>query len=180
MREMFEQGWPASGTICGWGSEIEHTENIRKQLPDLIKKYNIKSINDAGCGDLNWMSTIDLSGVDYLGYDLVSRDAWNETLKCEVLDITQQPMRSADMIICRDVFIHLPNHLVSKALDLFRLSAKYLLSTTFNGIDNDLRIEEPSMTHAKISLDVSPFNLGKPLVCVNEDYENKFSCLWSL
>ena len=180
MKSMYEKGWSASGTVCGWGSEIEHTENIRKQLPQIIKDYGIKSVNDAGCGDLHWISTIDLSGVDYLGYDLVSRDTWDTTLKCENLDITIERMRDADMIICRDVFIHLPNDLVSKSLELFRKSSKYLLSTTFLGADNNLRMKVPDMKHSKISLEVAPFNLGKPLVCINEDYENKFSCLWLL
>ena len=56
MKSMFEKGWSASGTVCGWGSEIEHTENIRKQLPQIIKDYGSKSVNDAGCGDLHWIS----------------------------------------------------------------------------------------------------------------------------
>lgn len=180
MKSMFEKGWSASGTVCGWGSEIAHTENIRKQLPQIIKDYDIKTINDAGCGDLNWISTIDLSGIDYLGYDLVSRDTWNNKLKCQNLDIITECMRDSDMIICRDVFIHLPNDMVNKSIELFRKSSKYLLSTTFNGADNNSRMEAPNMKHSKISLEAAPFNLGQPLLCLNEDYENKLSCLWLL
>jgi hypothetical protein len=180
MKNIFQKGWRSSGTVCGWGSEIEHTANIREDLLEVIQSYNIKTINDAGCGDLNWISTIDLSEVDYLGYDIIPRELWNQQLKCEQLDITKEIMRPSDLIICRDVFIHLPNDLITKSINLFRKSAKYLLSTTFMDVDNAVRIETPSITHAKLDLRQSPFGLGDPLLSIEEDFENKFSCLWRI
>jgi hypothetical protein len=180
MKNIFQEGWTASGTVCGWGSEIEHTVNIREDLLKIIQSYDIKTVNDAGCGDLNWISTIDLSEVDYLGYDLIPRELWNKQLKCEQLDITNELMRPSDLIICRDVFIHLPNDLITKSLQLFRKSAKYLLSTTFIGADNTERIESPSITYNKLDLSQSPFDLGDPLLLIEEDFENKFSCLWRI
>ena len=180
MKNIFQEGWTASGTVCGWGSEIEHTKNIRDELPEVIKSYNIKTINDAGCGDLSWISTINLSEVDYLGYDLVPRELWDKQLKCQKLDITEETMRQADLILCRDVFIHLPNDLIIKSIEKFRQSSKYLFSTTFMEASNGGRISEPSITYSKLDLTEPPFSLGDPLLCIGEDYENKFSCLWRI
>jgi hypothetical protein len=178
---IFEQGWESKGTVCGWGSEIEHTFEIRKELPRLIKKYGVKILNDAGCGDLNWISTIGLRNVNYRGYDLFHYDAWNNNpLKCRTFDITERNMRKADMIICRDVFIHLPNDLVLQTLDHFRQSSSLLLSTSFLDANNMHRMSEPELKYNKINLAIEPFGLGKPLICIEEDYPKKFTCLWRI
>lgn len=182
--DLFKQGWTSDRgdqTVCGWGSEIEHTEDIRQELPIILKEYNVKLFNDAGCGDLNWISTVDLSDIDYMGYDIVPRAKWNYPLKCRQMDISDNIMRKADMILCRDVFIHLPNNTVQKILDNFKQSSDLLLTTTFMDLSsNSDRLDEPSIKYAKINLSIEPFNLGKPLICIKENYPNKYTCLWRL
>ena len=42
----------------GPGSTIEYTKNLRFHLPIIIDKFNVKTLLDAPCGDLVWMSTI--------------------------------------------------------------------------------------------------------------------------
>ena len=185
MREVFSKGWQVGkqekgDTVCGWGSEIEHTVNIRAKLPQIIQDYSIKCINDAGCGDLCWISHLEMDTIDYVGYDIVSRDSWDKSLTCEQLDITKQVMRKADMVICRDVLIHLPNDLVLSTLQNFRACSTLLLTTTFDGSDNSNRIKKPSLQYSKIDLSSEPFNLGKPIACIQEDYPNKYSCLWRI
>lgn len=185
MKHIFKRGWRSKGggqTVCGWGSEIEHTGQIRKKLPEILAKYNVKLFNDAGCGDLNWISTIELGGdIDYMGYDLISRARWNCPLKCLEMDVSEDFMRKADMILCRDVFIHLPNDSVKKILNNFKQSSDLLLTTNFMDCsDNGDRLNEPSIKYAKINLSIEPFNLGEPIICVQEDYPNKCTCLWRL
>jgi hypothetical protein len=186
MKETFSEGWKVGKyekgeTVCGWGSEIAHTVNIRARLPELMKDFGINSINDAGCGDLCWISDLDISNIDYVGYDIVSRDSWGKTLACKQLDITKQVMRKADLIICRDVLIHLPNDLVLATLQNFRKSSRLLLTTTFAGSDNFNRIKEPSLQYSKIDLSSEPFNLGnEPKQCIQEDHPGKYSCLWRI
>ena len=58
-------------TVSGSGSTLRSTRSIVKQIPFIIKKFNIKSILDVPCGDFNWMRKVDLSGVKYLGADIV-------------------------------------------------------------------------------------------------------------
>jgi len=185
MNEVFKDGWDVGEqekgeTVCGWGSEIVHTTNIRSTLPGIIKEYNVSSINDAGCGDLCWISQVDMSDVDYMGYDIVSRRSWNKKLTCQELDISKHTMRQADMIICRDVFIHLPNGVVLEALKHFRECSSLLLTTTFMPAENNGRIKEPSLKYSKLDLSLAPFNLGVPSLCLEEDCHGKFSCLWRI
>tara|TARA_Y100001963_G_C6768111_1_gene443388 strand:+ start:44 stop:601 length:558 start_codon:yes stop_codon:yes gene_type:complete len=184
MKDVFEKGWTSERveqTVCGWGSEIEHTEQIRRLLPSILVSQNVKTFNDAGCGDLNWISTVDLGNVDYTGYDLVPRSKWNRPLKCLQMDISKNVMRKADMILCRDVFIHLPNETILEILDKFKQSSDLLLTTTFLDCEsNEGRIQEASTTYSKLNLELEPFNLDNPIVCIAEDYPHKYTCLWRL
>jgi hypothetical protein len=188
--EIFEQGWPGNDTVCGWGSTIENTVNIRHSLPKLIKKYNIKSINDVGCGDLFWIKTIDLTDIQYHGYDIYRRSTWNDLIlkgwRLDIADITKDILPSVDLTICRDVFIHLPNNMVLNALDNIRSNSKYLLTTNFlkdedgNEIDNFSRRTNTGISHSKLNLIDKPFNLGKPILIIPEEYPFKSTSLWKL
>lgn len=189
--KIFEQGWPGDDTICGWGSKIEHTVNVRHSLPRIVQQYNIKTVNDAGCGDLHWIKDLDFLTVDYLGYDIYERNTWPELRangwKLEVADVTKDTLRSVDLTIVRDVFIHLPNRLILDALDKLKLTTKYLLATNFirdgaeeREVDNFGRINEPNLKHSKLNLVEPPFDLGPPLLIIPEDYPFKNLSLWRL
>ncbi len=43
--------WSSKESVSGLGSEYKNTINIRKEITNLIKEYNIESILDAPCGD---------------------------------------------------------------------------------------------------------------------------------
>jgi hypothetical protein len=149
-------------------------------------------MNDAGCGDLAWMSTIDLDGVDYVGYDVHERGTWPELrrsgYRLEVVDITADDLRPADLLICRDVFIHLPNEMILRALEQFRRSSRLLLTTSYvsdptverGAFSNEERMDAPSLLHAKLDLTLPPFGLGQPLERIPEDSPNKYLGLWDL
>lgn len=189
--KIFEQGWPGDDTVCGWGSKMEHTETVRDMLPRIIQQHEIASINDAGCGDLWWIRHVDLTGVDYIGYDIYHRNTWDGLIKdgwdLRIWNVVTQDMRPCDLIMCRDVFIHLPNEMILQALERFRRQSTYLLATSFvsNGdgeysFDNETRHQLPNLKHAKLDLRLAPFNLGEPLYCFPEDYPNKNMSLWRL
>lgn len=178
--EVFEQGWEGDDTVCGWGSQIEHTESIRERLPEIVETLGIKTINDAGCGDFWWMREVNfVDDVDYLGYDIYDR-THKQDFAFQKLDIVKEDMRPCDLIICRDVFIHLPNRMVIEALERFKRVGKFLLSTTFDITHNDGRMAEPQLQHNKLNLRLSPFNLHHALGCIHEDSPGKLSGLWDL
>jgi hypothetical protein len=192
--EIFLRGWPdqALDTVCGWGSSKQHTRRVRKEFAEILNTYQVETLNDAGCGDLAWMSTINLRGIDYVGYDLYERANWAELrqrgYQLDILDITANESRLADLLICRDVFIHLPNDMILPALERFRRSASLLLTTSYTSdssttqkkFSNFQRMKEPSLRHAKLDLTLPPFNLGQPLVRIPEDSPNKYLGLWDM
>lgn len=192
--EIFLRGWPdqALDTVCGWGSSEQHTRRVRKEFAEILNTYQVGTLNDAGCGDLAWMSMIDLRGVDYVGYDIYERPNWAELrqrgYQLDILDITANESRPADLLICRDVFIHLPNDMILPALERFRRSATLLLTTSYTSdastsqgeFSNFQRMNEPNLCHAKLDLTLPPFNLGRPLVRIPEDSPNKYLGLWDM
>jgi hypothetical protein len=138
------------------------------------------------------MSMIDLKGVDYVGYDIYERANWAELrqrgYRLDVLDITENETRAADLLICRDVFIHLPNDMILPTLERFRRSASLLPTTSYTSdpslsegeFSNFKRMNEPSLHHRKLDLTLPPFNLGQPLVRIPEDSPNKYIGLWDM
>lgn len=47
-------------SISGTGSDLIQTKVISKEIPLLLKKYNVKTFMDAPCGDLYWMKHVEL------------------------------------------------------------------------------------------------------------------------
>lgn len=186
MRDAFRRGWQGGGseTACGAGSTARATSGLRRLLPAVFRAFGIETLNDAGCGDANWMQYVDLSGIGYLGYDVVRRECWGplgerKSMRFEVADFVADPGRPCDLTLCRDALIHLPNRLVIEALARFRQSSKYLLATTFPGAPNHAREIVPG-GFARLDMATDPFRLGEPLLSISERSRNKYLAMWAL
>ncbi len=109
---------------CGRGSVFEYTLNTRTMLEKTVKQYNIKTISDAGAGDLSWIRTIDWD-VEYTPYDIRK---WHPDVT--KFDITKDVLPKTDLIFCRQVLNHLNPELQKEAVDRFYESgSKYLILT---------------------------------------------------
>lgn len=180
--------WKVSGTISGPGSTIENTQSIRKEIPELLKRLEIKSVLDAPCGDLNWMSQLELNEINYVGVDIVKRLIKENKLKYPgkifiVADITKDNLPYTDLVICRDCFIHLSNNQIKAAIKNFRKSGtKYLLTNSYNFIDSNVDISPGDFR--MINLKLSPFSLPEPEYVISEDYTSgypdKYLGLWKI
>lgn len=134
--------WGDKESISGVGSSLAQTENIRRELPKLVKEFGIKTILDAPCGDLYWMSLIlDEMGVDYIGGDIVpdvvniarERSQYNRSRFIE-LDIVKDELPPADLWVCRDVLFHLSFKNIRDTFANFaRSEVKYILVTSHIG-----------------------------------------------
>lgn len=154
-------------TACGNGSTLRYTERLRDWLPDLIKRHGVKSLCDAGCGDKNWISQIDL-GCEYRGFDLHFG---------EKLDISKDKLPDCDLILCRDVFIHMRGDLIESAISLFKQASPLLLSTSYDKADH-LDLMETKYRRS-LNLSREPFNLTL-LERYEEEDKGKFLGLWKL
>ena len=182
--KVFEQGWEGEDTVCGWGSQMEHTKNIRFMLPEIIEKLDVKTINDAGCGDFWWIKEVSFgTDIDYMGYDIYDRRR-GQGFPFTALDIVNEDMRPCDLILCRDVFIHLPNDMILSTLKRFKKSGSFLFTTTFNSkhieVNNFDRMSRPQLKHCKLDLSLDPFKLGPGCELVKENSPGKYLGLWDL
>lgn len=176
-------------SLSGEGSSLESTINIRKELPKLFEKYNIKSIVDAPCGDYYWFENLNNDLYDYTGIDIVKSliDTNNNLYKksnvrFEHKDLCDTEIIKADLILCRDCLIHLSNEDSFKVLRNFKNSgSKYLLITTNYHNYGNLDINTGGFRH--LNMQHSPFNFPQPLEIMPENnmfFKDKSLGLWKL
>lgn len=173
----------------GVGSSKLNTRNTIMTLNYIKDKYDIKSLIDLPCGDMNWI--IDFlknnNDIKYTGFDiskeLVERNnkVFNynfiqKDIVVENLDI------SADLILCRDLLFHLENENIIDIIQKFKKSGSlYLLTTSFiNGDNYTTRIKCKGSRFFRIDLLSEPFNLSKPLEIFDEVESNKKLYLYDL
>lgn len=163
--------WGGTESKSGPGSGIEQTRVVREGLEKIFKVFKIRSILDIPCGDFNWMKLVDLTGIQYMGADIVEEAVRNCSKNFpytfQVLDITSSPLPTVDLILSRDCLVHLPYSDIFKALENIRKSgSKFLLTTSFTELETN--IEGKLGGWRPINLLREPFNLPSPLTVVNE------------
>src|SRR6266851_3007625 len=101
------QLWGCSESVSDVGSTLEGSRSIGDAPPQLLHDLGAQSLTDAGCGDFNWMRTVDLPGIKYIGVDVVSdliernrRAYGREDRSFLVADITKDRLPAADVVLC--------------------------------------------------------------------------------
>ena len=164
--------WTSEESRSGLGSELKSTEVIRRELPELFKKFKRESVLDIPCGDFNWMQHVDMNNVNYIGADIVDKmiESNNITfpnMDFRVLDLTESELPKVDLIFVRDLLGHFNYQNVNKALqNIIRSGSKYLLTTSFTRWHYNVDIENGGWR--PINLMLQPFSL-KPIYLINED-----------
>ncbi|CAA7625671.1 Glycosyltransferase (GlcNAc) (modular protein) [Magnetospirillum sp. UT-4] len=160
--------WQNSETRSGPGSTRLVTQGMAGRLAALWQEMGIRTLVDAGCGDLNWMEAISDRLDLYLGADIVApliernRQMFGHRANhlFTVADITRDRLPAADAVLCRHVLTHLDDALVGQALDLLRAGgSRVLIATTYGKGDN-----RPVVNGGWRPLDLSAplFGLGPP------------------
>ena len=181
--------WNDPESASGVGSSSRYTEELRRRLPGLLRKYGMRSILDVPCGDFAWMRQVPLDpDMRYVGGDIVpelverlQREFASPQRRFERLDVISSPLPKADVLICRDCFIHLSNADVLSALDnIVASDLSYLLATTyrFGRVNADIATGQFRV----INLQAPPFSLPPPIETI-VDYVYPFPprrlALWS-
>jgi SAM-dependent methyltransferase len=131
--------WGNAESVSGPGSSLNSTIKLRSELPLLLAELGAKSLLDAPCGDFNWMKETDFHLEQYFGVDVVSEIVdrnqklyGNERTTFLVRDLTRDELPCADVILCRDCFIHLSYRHIAAAIKNFKRSrSTYLLTNTY-------------------------------------------------
>ncbi len=201
-----EHAWGGE-SLSGTGSDLPITAQLRVRLAFLIKMLGIKTLCDVPCGDFHWMKEVDLSGVDYLGADIVpamieknQKDYGSAARKFIHLDVVKESPPPVDLIFCKDLFLHLSLAEVRTVLGNFKKSgATYLLANSLllpvfptkqglirmnlKGINADfpdLADPEARMYGRNVSLLDPPFSLPEPLLVLLWNEVGVHFCLWRL
>jgi SAM-dependent methyltransferase len=185
--------WFDAESRSGTGSSLDATAKLRASLPPLLRSLNARRVLDVPCGDFNWMSHVDLSGIDYIGGDIVesiieaNRERYESpTRKFLTLDVISGPLPQADVILCRDCLVHLSFANIISAVRTMKASgAQYLLTTTFSGRRANVDIVDGDWR--PLNLAVSPFLFPAPHSAIVEDcmeeggaYADKALAVWRI
>ncbi len=193
--DMYEKGgWHGKESASGPGSDMEKTQVVRELLPQLIKELNIESILDVPCGDFNWMQHVQLTGIRYIGADVVKpvveanvQKFASDQRQFLCLDLCRDSIPKADLILCRDCLPHLSNKHVLEGMKNIKASgAKYVLMTTYPRTKKN----EDILTgwFRPLNLELPPVSLPKPAKVVletpdarkEEDDFDKCLALWKI
>ena len=167
--------WEDPETISGPGSRLDSDPVIEalNALELICLKYGIKSINDIPCGDLNWISKFlnEYPSIQYTGFDIVkplvdrNRQVF-PSIDCRMLDITFQIPPKADLILCKDLIIHLNDDDIRRTLTNIKKSGStYLLASNNFGMPNgDLRENQHGDSACRyVDILTEPFNYPPPM-----------------
>ena len=176
--------WRSNESKSGPGSEISRTKNIRLEIPELIKNYNIETVFDCPCGDVNWISQIFDKIPKYVGGDISkyviidNKKRYNKEFI--IFDLRNDKISKYDLLLVRDCLFHLSIEDIFKVLDNIKKSdVKFFLTTNFlNRKNHDIR----TGGWRPLCLQEPPFNFPKPIKIIQEDetgeYKDKHLCLY--
>ncbi len=182
------------GSRSGLGSELAPTAGVRERLPALLASVEARTLLDLPCGDFGWLNLVPLD-LDYMGADIVpALIAENERRyggagsrrRFMHLDLTNDALPRADVVLCRDCLVHLSFDNIWRAFGSLRRSgSKYLLTTTFVEHDENRDIEDGDWR--MLNLERAPLNLPPPEIVVIEggtegdgSYDDKALALWRI
>ena len=185
--------WTSSESRSGVGSTLKYTENLRKELPNLFREYEIQQVFDAPCGDFNWMKHL-LSSVDihYIGGDIVKPlieflniNHKSKTVSFFHFDLIKDIPPHVDLMVCRDCLFHFSFEDTRAVLENFiKSNTPYLLTTTHKN-ENDLFTNKNILTgdFRYIDLFSPPYNFPRnPLYAIDDwmaPEPERQMCMWS-
>ncbi len=160
--------WGSEVSRSGQGSDDVQTRIVSRELPTLLRILGVKCLLDVPCGDLHWMSKIDLGDVDYIGGDIVpaiierNRELFGSPRRrFEQVDLITQPLPRADAVLVRDCLVHLSfRDALGAIANVYSSGATWLITTTF--LDRESNRDIPTGGWRPLNLQRAPFNFPTP------------------
>ncbi len=172
---IFESNYWGSDVSCsGDGSDHIQTRTIAKALPELCRRLNISSMLDIPCGDFQWMRNLDLSGVRYIGADIVgalverNRQAYGDPQReFLTVNLAKDPLPHADLVFVRDCLVHLSHTMALEALrNIAASKCTWLATTTYTRTTPNRDIQTGDWR--PLNLCLPPFSLPPPHELIRE------------
>lgn len=185
--------WRAAESRSGPGSSLLYTEKLRRQLPEMFRRFSIKTMIDAPCGDFHWMRHLmEECDIVYVGGDIVQpmieqdqRDYANDHIRFVHLDITKGPLPNVDLWFCRDCFCHLSVADIRASLQRFAESdIPYLFASHVSAPLVPHNHDIVSGDFRPVALFEPPFSLPRDVLyriddVYGDDKSSSEMCLWT-
>ena len=171
--------WSDPSTRSGTGSSLDSTRVVRRELPRALHELDVRALLDAPCGDFTWMQHVDLSGIEYIGGDIVPSIIANDqklygsrSRRFIELDLTRDQLPEADVLLCRDCLVHLSYANISAVLaNIARSGIRYILMTSFPGRGDNKDIQDGDWR--PLDFQAPPFLFPDPVLSILEECEEE-------
>jgi len=176
-------------SVSGPGSSGDACAALIERLPAIFKRLEVKSLLDIPCGDYNWMRRVDLSGVQYIGADIVGelvertrKQHGGGSAEFMRLDITESDLPACDMVFCRDCLPHFSFADIRRAVaNILRSGCRYVAATTFTERKQNSDVVTGGWRPLNMAID--PLCFGEPLEIINENltgqHADKSIAIWN-
>jgi SAM-dependent methyltransferase len=154
--------------FSGLGSTLLNSMSYIVFLQDFIKANRITTVVDAGCGDWTFSKEIKWGNVQYLGVDVVKNvidediNKYSaENIHFQQIDILKDPLPPADLLICKDVLMHLTNDDIVDFLERNKQYKHYLFTNNVD-FESSSNMNKDIMRGDFRPLDITkePFNVN--------------------
>src|SRR5205823_4035136 len=144
-----------------------------------LGQLDARVLLDAPCGDFAWMQHVDLSGIEYIGGDIVPSIVANDqqrygskSRRFIELDLTREELPAADVLLCRDCLVHLSYANISAVLaNIARSTIRHVLMTSFPGRGDNKDIEDGDWR--PLDFQAAPFFFPPPVLSILEECEEE-------
>lgn len=171
--------WSDPESRSGVGSTLDSTAVLRAELPKLLRLLDARVLLDVPCGDFLWMKRVDLSGIGYIGGDIVpsiieenQRLHTTESRSFMHLDLTRDKLPDADVLLCRDCLVHLSYANIRAVFaNIARSNIRYVLMTSFPGRGGNYDVADGDWR--ALDFQAPPFSLPEPRLTIVEQCEEE-------
>ncbi|MEA2764618.1 MAG: hypothetical protein QOK07_1022 [Gemmatimonadaceae bacterium] len=171
--------WSDPESRSGVGSGLDSTRVLRGKLPQALRELETRVLLDVPCGDFTWMKQVDLSGVEYIGGDIVpsiieqnQRLYGGETRRFSLVDLTRDKLPDADVLLCRDCLVHLSYTNIRAVLaNIARSNIRDLLMTSFPGRGDNRDVQDGDWR--TLDFQAPPFSFPEPSLTIVEECEEE-------
>jgi SAM-dependent methyltransferase len=160
----------AWGYGSGVGSLPDNNAEYMELVQSFLEKERVQSVVDFGCGDWQFSRFMDWKGATYVGFDLVpdlieaNRKAFGRPGVSFEVFRSLDDIPAADLLLCKDVFQHLPNDTVREYLAAFKRKARFLLITNDDQPEDGMNSNIRAGQWRPVRLDYPPFAEHAPIL----------------
>lgn len=171
--------WSDPESRSGAGSSLDSTRVLRAELPKALRELGTRVLLDVPCGDFTWMEQVDLSGIEYIGGDIVPsiiernrRLHASKGRRFTELDLTRDALPDADVLLCRDALVHLSYANIRAVLaNVAGSKIRFLLTTSFPGRGGNYDIADGDWR--TLDFQAPPFSFPAPRLTIVEECEEE-------